>query len=57
MGRTCSICMATQKNSSRSSVGNIKGRDYLGELALDVKIVIMDLKVIVFEVCQLCSVS
>jgi hypothetical protein len=49
--------MATQKNSSRSSVGNIKGRDYLGELALDVKIVIMDLKVIVFEVCQLCSVS
>jgi hypothetical protein len=43
MGRTCSICMAKQKNSLRSSVGNVKGKDYLGELVLDVKIVIMDL--------------
>lgn len=54
MGRTCSICMATQKNSLRSSVGNVKGREYLGELVMDVKIVIMDLKGIMCEKCELC---
>jgi len=57
MGRTCSMCMAKQTNFLRSSMGNVKGRDYLGELVLNVKIVIMDLKGIMSERCELCSVS
>ena len=43
MGRTCSICMAKQEDLLRSFVGNVKGRDYLGDLVLNVKIVTTDL--------------